>query len=186
MHRLRHLQLTHYRPNELGDIQTEPSVHGGLTAFGAEVIRRCNSMGIVVDVAHGTYDLVKKAAAATSKPLVLSHTSLSNRPSPWTRQITSDHARAVASTGGVIGIWPIAYFPNMVSYADGFAKMAEVVGVDHVGLGTDQLGLVGATTLPGYADLPQLAAALRTKFTADETAKLLGGNYRRVFQASLG
>ena len=59
---LRQLQLTHYRPNELGDIQTEPSVHGGLTAFGAEVIRRCNSMGIVVDVAHGTFDLVKAAA----------------------------------------------------------------------------------------------------------------------------
>jgi membrane dipeptidase len=184
---LRHLQLTHYRPNELGDIQTEPSVHGGLTAFGAEVIRRCNSMGIVVDVAHGTFDLVKAAAKATAKPLVLSHTSLSDRPSPWTRQITSDHARAVASTGGVIGIWPVmAYFPNMVSYADGFAKMAEVVGVDHVGLGTDLLGLGGPSTLPGYADLPQLAAALRTKFTADETAKLLGGNYRRVFQASLG
>jgi membrane dipeptidase len=184
---LRHLQLTHYRPNELGDIQTEPSVHGGLTAFGAEVIRRCNSMGIVVDVAHGTFDLVKAAAKATSKPLVLSHTSLSNRPSPWTRQITSDHARAVASTGGVIGIWPIAaYFPNMVSYADGFAKMAEVVGVDHVGLGTDLLGLVGASTLPGYADLPQLAVALRGKFTAEETAKLLGGNYRRVFEACLG
>jgi len=184
---LRHLQLTHYRPNELGDIQTEPSVHGGLTAFGAEVIRRCNSMGIVVDVAHGTFDLVKAAAKATAKPLVLSHTSLSDRPSPWTRQITSDHARAVASTGGVIGIWPVmAYFPNMVSYADGFAKMAEVVGVDHVGLGTDLLGLGGPSTLPGYADLPQLAAALRTKFTADETAKLLGGNYRRVFQASVG
>src|SRR5204863_6584710 len=121
---LRQLQLTHYRPNELGDIQTEPSVHGGLTPFGAEVIRRCNRLGVVVDVAHGTFELVKAAAKATSKPLVLSHTSLSNRPSPWTRQITSDHARAVASTGGVIGIWPIsAYFPNMVAYADGFAKM---------------------------------------------------------------
>ena len=184
---LRHLQLTHYRPNELGDIQTEPSVHDGLTAFGAEVIRRCNQMGVVVDIAHGTYELVRKAAAVTTKPLVLSHTSLSNRPSPWTRQITSDHARAVASTGGVIGIWPVAaYFPNMVSYAEGFARMAEVAGVDHVGLGTDLLGLGGSSTLPGYADLPQLAAALRTKFNADETAKLLGGNYRRVFQASLG
>lgn len=71
---LRHLQLTHYRPNELGDIQTEPSVHGGLTSFGADVIRRCNQMGIVVDVAHGTYELVKRAAAVTTKPLVLSHT----------------------------------------------------------------------------------------------------------------
>ena len=73
---LRHLQLTHYRVNELGDIQTEPPVHGGLTDIGAEVIRRCNRLGIVVDVAHGTYELVKRAAAVTTKPLVLSHTSL--------------------------------------------------------------------------------------------------------------
>jgi membrane dipeptidase len=184
---LRHLQLTHYRPNELGDIQTEPSVNGGLTAFGVEVIRRCNQMGIVVDVAHGTYELVKKAASVTTKPLVLSHTSLIDRPAAWTRRILPDHARAIAATGGVIGIWPVtAYFPNIVAYAEGIAKMAGLVGVDHVGLGTDHLGLVGASALPNYTDLPQLAAALRMRFNADETAKLLGGNYRRVFEASLG
>jgi membrane dipeptidase len=184
---LRHLQLTHYRPNELGDIQTEPSVHGGLTPFGVEVIRRCNQIGIVVDVAHGTYELVKKAAVVTTKPLVLSHTSLTDRPAAWTRRILPDHARAIASTGGVIGIWPVtAYFPNVVAYADGFARLVDVAGVDHVGLGTDQLGLVGGSALPSYADVPQLAAALRSKFTTEETAKLLGGNYRRVFQASLG
>jgi membrane dipeptidase len=185
---LRHLQLTHYRPNELGDIQTEPTVHDGLTAFGAEVIRRCNALGIVVDVAHGTFELVKKAAAVTAKPLVLSHTSLITRPAAWTRRILPDHAKAIAGTGGVIGIWPVAaYFPNIVSYAtDGFARMVDVVGIDHVGLGTDQLGLVGASALPSYADLPQLAAALRTKFNAGETAKLLGGNFRRVFEASVG
>lgn len=184
---LRHLQLTHYRPNECGDIQTEPSVHGGLTAFGAEVIRRCNRLGIVVDIAHGTFELVKKAAATTTKPLVLSHTSLIERPQAWTRRILPDHARAVAATGGVIGIWPVtAYFPNVVAYAEGMARMAEVVGVNHVGLGTDHLGLVGASALPDYTELPQLAAALRTRFNAEETAKILGGNYRRVFEASVG
>ena len=73
---LRHLQLTHYRVNELGDIQTEAPEHGGLTDTGAEVIRRCNARGLVVDVAHGTFDLVKRAASVTTKPLVLSHTSL--------------------------------------------------------------------------------------------------------------
>jgi membrane dipeptidase len=184
---LRHLQLTHYRPNELGDIQTEPAVHGGLTAFGAEVIRRCNRMGIVVDVAHGPLELVRQAAKVTTKPLVLSHTSLTERPVPWTRRILPEHARVIASTGGVIGIWPVtAFFPTVVAYAEGMAKMAEVVGVNHVGLGTDQLGLVGASALPSYTDLPQLAAALRTRFNAEETAKILGGNYRRVFEASLG
>jgi len=114
-------------------------VHDGLTAFGAEVIRRCNALGIVVDVAHGTFELVKKAAAVTAKPLVLSHTSLITRPAAWTRRILPDHAKAIAGTGGVIGIWPVAaYFPNIVSYAtDGFARMVDVVGIDHVGLGTD-------------------------------------------------
>ncbi|TAJ87823.1 MAG: peptidase M19 [Reyranella sp.] len=185
---LRHLQLTHYRPNELGDIQTEPSVHDGLTAFGAEVVRRCNALGIVVDVAHATFEGVKKAAAVTTKPLVLSHTSLITRPAAWTRRILPDHAKAVAATGGVIGIWPVAdYFPNVVAYArDGFARMVDVVGIDHVGLGTDQLGLVGASAMSSYTDLPQLASALRTKFNAEETAKLLGGNFRRVFEASVG
>jgi len=183
---LRHLQLTHYRVNELGDIQTEPSVHGGLTAFGAEVIRQCNQRGIVVDVAHGTYDLVKAAAAATRKPLVLSHTSLTERPRAWTRLITPDHAKAIAATGGVIGIWPLKnIFGDFRAYAHGFARMAKVVGVDHVGLGTDLLGLVGASTIENYDELPQLAAALRQEFTAEETAKILGGNHRRVFEASL-
>ena len=180
---LRHLQLTHYRPNELGDIQTEPSVHGGLTDFGVEVVRRCNSLGIVVDVAHGPFELVKRAVATTSKPLVLSHTALSDRPAPWTRLITSDHARAIASTRGVIGIWPVTSSATVKSYADIIARMVDVVGVDHVGIGTDQLGLQGASALPSYADLPQLAATLSTRFKPDEIARLLGGNYRRVFEA---
>jgi len=184
---LRHLQLTHYRPNECGDIQTEQSVNGGLTAFGADVIRRCNQLGIVVDVAHGTLELVKKAAAVTNRPLVLSHTSLTERPLAWTRRILPDHARAVAATGGVIGIWPVtAFFSNVVAYADGMARMAEVVGINHVGVGSDHLGLVGGSALPAYTDLPQLAAALRTRFNAEEAAKVLGGNYRRVFEACVG
>jgi len=63
--------------------------------------------------------------------------------------------------------------------------MVDVVGINHVGLGTDQLGLPGGSAMPSYGDLPQLAAALRGKFSPEETAKLLGGNYRRVFTASL-
>ena len=149
---MRQLQLTHYRPNELGDIQTESAVHGGLTDFGAEVIRRCNALGIVVDVAHGTIELVKRAVATTAKPLILSHTALSDRPYPWTRLITSDHARAIASVRGVIGIWPVTQVPNVSSYAESIARMVDVVGVDHVGIGTDQLGLTGPSAMPSYAD----------------------------------
>jgi membrane dipeptidase len=69
-------------------------------------VRRCNQLGIVVDVAHGTYDLVKRAAATTTKPLVLSHTALATHPGTRSRLITADHARVIAETGGVIGVWP--------------------------------------------------------------------------------
>jgi membrane dipeptidase len=183
---LRQLQLTHYRPNELGDIQTEPAEKGGLTDFGAEVIRRCNSLGIVVDLAHGTFELVKRAVATTSKPLILSHTALSDRPYPWTRLITTDHARAIVSVRGVIGVWPVQQVQNVSSYASDIARMVDVAGIDHVGIGTDQMGLPGGSSMPSYADLPQLVAALSTKFKPDEINKLLGGNYRRVFEAALG
>jgi membrane dipeptidase len=185
---LRHLQLTHYRVNELGDIQTEAPVHGGLTAVGGEVIRRCNRLGVVVDVAHGTYDLVRQAAAVTTKPLVLSHTSLSSRPGPRSRLISPDHARVIAGTGGVIGVWPPAsIFPDMAALAAGIARLVDVVGIDHVGLGSDMLGLVGPSTFASYRDLPALSAALLGRgFQAAEVGKLLGGNYLRVFRASLG
>lgn len=184
---LRHLQLTHYRVNELGDIQTEPPVHGGLTDTGAEVIRRCNRLGIVVDVAHGTFDLVKRAVSVTTKPLVLSHTSLTVQPSRFTRLITAEHGRLVAQTGGVVGIWPPeSRFPTMEALAAGMAQMVDAVGVDHVGLGSDMRGLVGPSIFPDYDRLPALAdALLGVGFSAVDTGKILGGNYVRVFEACM-
>ncbi|MBB1631557.1 peptidase M19 [Cupriavidus sp. UME77] len=188
MHQLRHLQLTHYRVNELGDIQTEAPVHGGLTDFGADVVRRCNTLGIVVDVAHGTYDLVKRAAAISTKPLVISHSALATRPSLRSRLITPDHARVIAGTGGVIGVWPsTGTFRDLPAMALGIKRMADVVGVDHVGVGTDMLGFISPPVLRTYDQLPLLAAALLAAgFTQEEAGKVLGGNYRRVFEASVG
>jgi membrane dipeptidase len=187
-HRLCHLQLTHYRVNDLGDIQTEPSVHGGLTDFGADVIRACNRLGIVVDVAHGTYDLVKRAVGVATKPLVLSHSSLTDRPRAYSRQITADHAHLVADTGGVIGIWPPqSIFRDMAAYAAGIARMVDVVGIDHVGIGSDMLGLTGPAVFASYRDLPALAEQLRLAgFQPDETRRILGGNYVRVFTEAVG
>jgi len=184
---LRHLQLTHYRVNELGDIQTEPPEHGGLTDAGAEVIRRCNRRGVVVDVAHGTFDLVQRAASVTTKPLVLSHTSLTPSPGPRSRQISPDHARLIAQTGGVIGVWPPqSIFIDLNAMAYGMAKLADVVGVDHVGLGSDMLGLVGPGAFSSYSQLPDLAAAmLAVGFSAGDVGKVLGGNYTRVFAATM-
>jgi membrane dipeptidase len=187
-HRLRHLQLTHFRVNELGDIQTEAPVHGGLTDFGADVVRRCNALGIVVDVAHGTFDLVKRAASVTTKPLVLSHTALAGHPGARSRLITADHARAVADTGGVIGVWPSSgTFGDLDAMAHGFRRMADVVGVEHVGLGTDMFGFISPPVFRRYEQLPALGSALLAAgFSQAETEQLLGGNYRRVFEVAMG
>jgi membrane dipeptidase len=187
LHGLRNLQLTHYRVNELGDIQTEPPVHGGLTEFGADVIRRCQRLGIVADVAHGTFDLVKMAASVATKPLVLSHTSLAAFPDARSRQITADHARVVGETGGVIGVWPSAgVFASLDSMALGAKRLADIVGVDHVGLGTDMLGFISTPVLNRYEQLPSYGESLsRAGFDPSEVAKVLGGNAVRVLAATL-
>jgi membrane dipeptidase len=138
-------------------------------------------------VAHGTIELVRRAAAVTSKPLLLSHTSLTTRPRPFTRLITPEHASLVAGTGGMVGIWPVAeIFPDMAALAGGIARMAAVVGVDHVGLGTDSMGLVGDATFATYDKLPGLTSALLSAgFGPGEVRKIMGGNYARVFTASM-
>jgi len=185
---IRHLQLVHYTPNDIGDFQTGTSVHEGLTSFGAEVIRACHRLGFVCDVAHGTEDMVTQAVKVATKPLLLSHTAVSGSqamgPTPLSgRQISPDHARAIAETGGSIGIWH--FFPNLDKYVDGLKEMAEIVGVDHVSIGTDQH--VSPGSVPDYTQWVHLVAAmLRGGFIPEEAGKIAGGNYMRIFRAMVG
>ena len=105
---IRVVQLVHYIPNDIGDFQTGPVVDNGLTEFGAKVVRELNPLGVVIDVAHATEEMTRGVAKATSKPLLLSHTALQGSKAMGQtplagRQISQDHARMVAATGGVIG-----------------------------------------------------------------------------------
>jgi membrane dipeptidase len=129
---IRHLQLVHYTPNDIGDFQTGVVMHQGLTSFGAEMIRVCHRLGFVCDVAHATEGMVNQAVEVATKPLLLSHTALLESqamgPTPLTgRQVSPDHAQAIAETGGSIGIWH--FFPSLEKYVDGLKEMAEIVGV---------------------------------------------------------
>jgi membrane dipeptidase len=181
---IRHLQLVHYMPSDLGDQQTEDPKWGGLSPLGADVIRECNRFGIVVDVAHGTQALVQQAAAVSAVPFVLSHTSLSRTaPGQYSRLISVEHARLMAQVGGVIGVWPSGYsFVDARDWVGGIARMVDAVGVDHVGIGTDMEGGVNEVW-DDYADLPAVAdLLLKHGFTPAEASKLLGGNYVRVFR----
>jgi membrane dipeptidase len=182
------MQLVHYTPNDIGDFQTGAVIHNGLTLFGADVIRAGNRVGVVVDVAHATEGTVKQAAKVASRPLLLSHTALrgskAQGPTPLTeRQITPDHARMIAETGGSIGIWH--FFPSPEGYVNGLREMVDVVGVDHVSIGSDHSSSQGL--FKGYGDFtPVVDAMLRGGFTPAETAKIVGGNYLRIFAASAG
>jgi membrane dipeptidase len=185
---IRHLQLVHYTPNDIGDFQTGAAMHHGLTSFGAEVIRICHRLGFVCDVAHATEGMANQAVDVATKPLLLSHTALVGSqamgPTPLTgRQVSPDHARAIADTGGSIGIWH--FFPSIENYVDGLKEMAEIVGVDHVSIGTDQH--VSPGSLPDYTQWVHLVAAmLRGGFTPEEAGKIAGGNYMRIFRAVVG
>nr|WP_314070462.1 membrane dipeptidase [uncultured Roseococcus sp.] len=185
--RLRHLQLTHYRVNELGDIQTVSAVHNGLTDFGVEVVRACNRLGIVVDLAHATLPMVRKAAEVSNRPIVLSHTSLSRQPRPFSRLISAEHARVVAETGGVVGVWPlVGDSPTPRRYAESMARMVDAIGIDHVGIGSDMRGLLALSAFETYQATPDLAQALlEIGVEAEGVKKLMGGNYARVLQAVL-
>ncbi len=185
---IRHLQLVHYTPNDIGDFQTGAITHQGLTAFGGEVIRACHRIGFVCDIAHASADMAKQAVKIATKPLLLSHTAVSGSramgPTPLeARQVTPDHARAIAETGGSIGIWH--FFSSLDKYVDGLKEMAEIVGVDHVSIGTDQHVTPGS--LRDYTRWVHLVAAmLRGGFTQAEAGKIAGGNYMRIFRATVG
>src|SRR5580658_5871841 len=185
---IRHVQLVHYTPNDIGDFQTGAITHQGLTAFGAEVIRACHRLGFVCDVAHATEDMVNHAVKVATKPVLLSHTALLGScamgPTPLTgRQVSPDHARAIAETGGSIGIWH--FFPSLDKYVEGLKEMAGIVGVDHVSIGTDQHVTPGS--VPDYSQWVHLVGAmLRGGFTPEEAGKIAGGNYMRIFRATVG
>jgi membrane dipeptidase len=180
--------LRHYTPNDIGDFQTGAVIHNGLTPFGAEAIQACHRLGVVCDAAHATEDTVKQAAKVATKPLLLSHTAIAESramgPTPLKgRQISPDHARIIAETGGSIGVWH--FFPSLDKYVEGIKEMVDVVGVDHVSIGTDQQ--VAHGSVQDYAQWVQLVAAkLRGGFTPEEVGKVMGGNYLRIFHAAVG
>jgi membrane dipeptidase len=128
----------------LGDIYTAPAHLGGLTEFGANVIKECNRLGILVDLTHASADTVAAALKISTKPVVFSHTGLDtrlgNNPSMGQmmrpRLISKEHAKTIADAGGVIGVWT-HLVDSPAEYVQAVRDMVDVVGIDHVCIGTD-------------------------------------------------
>ncbi len=195
---LRHLQLLHERDDlvaPLGDVYTAAPHLGGLTAFGAQVIKECNRLGMVVDLAHGTDETVRAALKVATEPLIVSHTGLSEG-GPGTvsadmqrRLIDKDVARAVAAAGGVVGVW-WRLSATTGEYVASIRSMVDAVGVDHVGIGTDS-DLTASYALPytnqiwpgenGGFFRAVAGEMLNRGFAPAEIGKIGGGNFCRIF-----
>jgi membrane dipeptidase len=101
--------------------------------------------------------------------------------------MSHDHARMIAETGGVIGAFGGTPNRDIPGYVDNILFMTEIVGVDHVGLGSDMDGTGGRSVWDGYAQVPAVVAGLLQRgMGADDVAKVLGGNALRVLREVAG
>jgi membrane dipeptidase len=143
---LRHFGLLHDSDasEPLGDVYTNPPRFGGLTAFGASVIKECNRLGILIDLAHANMRTTEAALKITTRPVIISHTGLDtqlgNNPSMAQmmrpRLISKEQAKVVANAGGLVGVWT-HLSDTPLDYARNIRALVDVIGVDHVCIGTD-------------------------------------------------
>ena len=138
---LRQIQITFNWRNWVGDGCTERT-QAGLSYFGADLVRRMNELGMIVDVAHTGYQSTLDAVELSTKPIVFSHTNckaLCDHP----RNKTDDQIRALARKGGVMGLscfnWFVSDKPRstLADLLDHYDHVIKLVGPDHVGIGSD-------------------------------------------------
>ncbi len=177
-------------PSHFFDNDISGSAHGalkyGLTDKGKEMIRRMEAKGMTVDLAHSSEATIRDVLAMATKPVVVSHTGVRGTCDNQ-RNLSDEQLRAIAKTGGVIGIgfWDTAVCGEDVkSIARAIRHAANTVGADSVALGSD---FDGAVKVPfdasGMALLTE--ALLNENFTEEEIAKIMGGNIARILSENL-
>jgi len=176
----RMLGLTHFFDNEVGG-SAHGVTRGGITAFGRRLVQRAEELGMLIDLAHASPQLIEDVLAISRRPLVVSHTG-SRGHCDNQRNLSDDHLRRIAATGGLIGIgfWDTACCGHEApAIAAAIRYTTRIAGIEHVGLGSD---FDGAVTTPFDASgLAQLTAALLQEgFSATEIAKIMGENLKAL------
>lgn len=141
---LRVVQLTYNLRNLVGDGCTE-RYKTGLTYFGIEVVRRLNELGMLVDVSHSSEQVGFDAIEVSSSPVIVTH-SASSAVCYHDRGKGDELARAIADNGGFFGVAAIGGFlrqdnrATLNDFADHVEHLVDVMGIDHVGIGSDKCG----------------------------------------------
>ena len=181
-----YITLCHNGDNDLCDSARGCNTHGGVSRFGEQVIREMNRLGIMVDLSHASEKSFFDALDISSQPIVCSHSSaraLCDHP----RNLTDEQMRALAARGGVAQTTLYAGFlrtDGQATILDAVAHLEHaihVMGIDHVGLGTDFDGDGG---VPGVADASELInftrQLLSRRYSERDIQKIWGGNFLRV------
>jgi membrane dipeptidase len=178
---VRAITIIHYHPNQIGDPQTSAPRFPGLTDIGKDVVREMNRAGIVIDLAHASFGVVRDAAAISTRPMMISHTNLKRPGVDHPRLVSVEHARLVTERGGIVGSWPSGIGQtNVAEWIESILRLVDALGPDHVAIGTD----MDANYRPvfgDYADWPLIPAALLARGLHEaEVAKIMGGNFLRL------
>jgi microsomal dipeptidase-like Zn-dependent dipeptidase len=177
--------FTHFFDNDLsGSMHGEEK--GGLTELGRRALAEMEKLGMIVDIAHASKPAVAEILETATRPVVSSHGGV-QATCDVNRNLSDTEIRGVARTGGVVGIgyWDAAVCDTGTeAVVDAIAHVRDLVGIEHVGLGSD---FDGATTT--RFDTSQLAVITQTLadrgFTDEEVAAVMGGNVIRVFTEAL-
>ena len=183
-----YLTLCHNGDNDICDSARGKAEHGGLSAFGREVVEEMNRLGILVDMSHAAETSFYDALEISKVPIVCSHSSaraLCDHP----RNLTDDQMRALAKHDGVAQTTVYNGFlrkegqATVIDAVEHLCHAARIMGVEHVGLGTDFDGDGG---VPGLADASEIINftrhLLRRHFSEQDIRLIMGGNFLRVME----
>lgn len=188
---VRSLGLTWNQGNELADGVGVGENHRGLTEFGKTVIKEMNKLGMLVDLAHIAERGFWDALEVSERPVIVSHGNC-QRLCSHPRNLTDGQLRALAEQDGCLGITFVPEFidsetPCVDRLLDHIDHAVEVMGIDHVGFGSDFDGMDSRTPgLETAAALPYLLERLRGRgYTEEQLDKLAWGNWFRVLKQGL-
>lgn len=181
----RMIGLHHFFDNEAGG-SAHGVERGGLTPFGRDLVQRIQQKKMALDLAHSSPLVVADALALATAPVFVSHVGLRGTADNQ-RNLSDEQARGVATTGGVMGIAMFEHAVGGKTLDDTARAMrygANLVGVEHIGVGSDFDGAIAAAT--DVTGLPILTESLlRHDFSEDDIAKMMGGNVLRVLKQIL-
>ncbi|MCD6519266.1 MAG: dipeptidase [Anaerolineae bacterium] len=186
---IRSIGLTHNISSQAADGCMEAREGVGLTQFGVQLVREMNQLGMLVDLAHVSPSAFFHALEVSEKPVIFSHgnaRALCDHP----RNLTDEQLKALAQKGGVIGLSFVPFFvdaekPSLDRFLDHIDHIADIAGIEVIGLGSDFDG--GGTLLTDATEMPRITEGLyRRGYTEEQIRKILGENTLRVLKETIG